>query len=122
MPVHVYRATVADASTVTWANFDNTSMVDSGESFGYVALEPGWYPWRVTNIVKYGYANGKTVGIALDGGSEGASNTNRAWSTMEGAYPPYLVVTYTQLSGGLPISAPGKMRVSGFRGTLGKSP
>lgn len=106
---------------VTGANF--TGTLQPSESVASVPVATGWVSWSVTEMVAWSYANNSPLYVATDGGSDGAANTNRRFSSMEAAaeFRPYLSVTYMQLTGGPgtpSISAPGKMGVSNFRGTM----
>lgn len=68
-----------------------------------------------------GQAGASALTLLIDGGVDGAADTNRYFVSMDGAEAqrPYLSVTYTlMIEGGVPISAPGRMRVSKLRGTM----
>lgn len=120
-PMRVYAYRVSDnvptISTVTGNNF--TGTLQPYESVTEVPLAPGWASWNVREMVAWAYANGSPLYIALDGGQDGATDTNRIFTSVEGAegYRPYLSITYMQqTSGGVSINAPGKMRAHKFRG------
>jgi beta-glucanase (GH16 family) len=106
--------TLPDPATVTWTSFAGT--LSSDLSVAEVTLVDGWWEWDVTSYVAAQYAASKAaVYIALDGSSDGAVDTNRSFAAVD--YPtsslrPQLVITYRLMSGGLPVAAPGTMRVT----------
>jgi hypothetical protein len=114
--------TLPDPATVTWTAFAGT--LSSDLSVADVTLTSGWFEWDVTTYVAAQYAASKAaVYIALDGSSDGASDTNRIFASVNNATTanrPQLVIVYTQLAcENCPsISAPGKMRVSKMKGTF----
>jgi hypothetical protein len=123
-PMRVYAYRVSDnvpvISMVTGNNF--TGTLQAAESYTDVPLTTGWYPWNVTTMAQWAYANASPLHIALDGGQDGSADTNRAFTSREGSasFRPYLSVTYTSLvgPGGPSISAPGKGRFNKFKGTF----
>jgi hypothetical protein len=125
MKVHAKRitGTVPDTTTVTGANFSGTVGADL--SVTDVALTTGWYEWSVLSAVQAVYTTRSPLYLLLDGGSDGAADTNRIFASVDHAttaYHPQLVITYTQHIGDPgttpSISAPGKMRVSKFKGKM----
>jgi len=112
MRVYVYGVSgTVPIATVTWADFAGT--LASATDVTEVTLTPGWFEWDITALVRAAYSADATLILALDGGSDGASDTNRIFSSVDGAYPPEIVVTYTQLTPeGIPVSAPGRFRIS----------
>lgn len=122
MNAYVYPVTGQSwtIANVTWNTLDN-SAVGSYESVTAVPLTAGWYSWTVTEMTKAAYAADGALTVLLDGGLDGAADTNRYFTSMDGteAQRPYLSVTYTLLTpGGVPVSAPGRMRVSKFKGAM----
>jgi len=104
---------------VTWATFDNAT-VGAYEDVKNVYISSDWVNWNVTSAVRAAYLGSYPLTLMLDGGSDGAADTNRRFTsidTTEEAYWPILVITYTQLVApeGPSISAPGKVRVSSGR-------
>ena len=124
MRIHAYRVTdnVPVISTVTGNNF--TGTLQPAESYTDVSTTPGWFAFNVLTMTQAAYAAGTPLYLALDGGSDGASDTNRIFASMDHAttaWRPRLKVTYTQLSGPPPapsIMSPGKMKIRG--GTKGR--
>lgn len=118
MRTYVYRVTgtVPNISTVTGNNFAGTlgaplPAVD-------VSLTPDWYSFNVLEAVQAAYAAGTPMYLAIDGGSDGAADTNRVFASMDHgttAWRPRLKVSYTQLSapGGTSAPTPGKGRWKG---------
>lgn len=99
MRIYAYRitGTLPDTTTVTWNNFAGTLT-----QLGYtnVALTSGWYEWDVTSAVAAAYAANPRVPvyIALDGKTDGAQDTNRAFASIDHAttaWRPQLVVSYS---------------------------
>jgi hypothetical protein len=116
MRVHArsISGTLPDLPTVTWNTFAGTLSEDL--SVADVLLGGGWAEWDVTTYVAAQYANSKApLYIVLDGGSDGIQDTNRIFASVENtnsSIRPQLVITYRLMSGGLPVSAPGTMRVT----------
>jgi hypothetical protein len=108
---------------VTWNLLDN-SVVGSSESYTDIPATTGWYYWEVTQAVATSYATSTPLTLLFDGGFDGASDTNRYFTSVDGTaeYIPYLSVTYTLLVGpeGPTISVPGSMRVVNFKGFMGQ--
>jgi hypothetical protein len=121
MNVYAYRISEpVDVTTIVWSTF-NLGWKNAYESVTAIPLTPGWYYWDVTTMTQWAYTNSSPLYVALDGGTTGSIDTNRLFVSREGTsgYRPYLVVTYMPLTqGGVPISAPGKMRVSKMKGTF----
>lgn len=114
--------TLPDPATVTWTSFAGT--LSSDLSVTDVSLVSSWLEWDVTSYVQAQYAASKAaVYVALEGSSDGASDTNRIFASVNNATTanrPQLVIVYTQLvdPAGPSISAPGKMRITRFRGVM----
>jgi hypothetical protein len=110
MRVHAYNVTgtIPTLSTVTWTSWAGTltelSVTD-------VPLSTGWVSWNILSTVQAAKADNSTMTLALDGGPDGASDTNRIFDQFE------VVIVYTNLVApeGPSISAPGKIRVSKAR-------
>ena len=104
--------TIPNLHTVTWASWAGTRS--SALSTASVPLATGWVEWNVLSAVQSAKANNATMTLILGGGANGASDTNRIFDQFE------IVIVYTQLVGpeGPSIPAPGKMRVTKFRGTF----
>jgi hypothetical protein len=124
MRTYVYPLTgnVPNISTVTWNTFDNSS-VGSAEGYTDVSLASGWFPFNVLQATQTAYNAGLPLYLMLDGGSNGAADTNRIFASMNHAttaWRPRLKVKYTQLSGPPPepsVPTPGKMKFkSGTKG------
>jgi len=116
MNLYVYPVTgqTWTMGNVTWNTLDNAT-VGVAESVTAVPTTTGWYSWTVTEAVKAAYAGASALTLLIDGGGDGAADTNRYFVSMDGAEAqrPYLSVTYTQLTdGGVPVSAPGRFRIS----------
>jgi hypothetical protein len=125
-PINIYASPVRGQDwtigNVTWATFDNADIYPYQYATldgAVVSLTPGWYNWRVTSEAQYSHANGTPMTILLSTGMSGDADTNRYFVSMEGSpsYHPVLTVTYTPLTappseGGVPVSAPGRIRVS----------
>jgi hypothetical protein len=117
---HNITGTVPTISTVTWNNFAGT--VGAALSGTSVTLTPGWVEWNILSAVRSAYDTSQPIYIMLYNGT-GVSDTNRIFASSEHAttsWKPQLVITYMQLTGpgGPSISAPGKFRVSTFRGKV----
>ncbi len=122
MNAYVYPVTGQSwtIANVTWNTLDN-SAVGAYESVTQVPLTAGWYSWTVTEAVQAAYAGASALTLLIDGGGDGAADTNRYFVSMDGAEAqrPYLSVTYTLLTpDGVPVSAPGRFRVSKLRGAI----
>lgn len=109
---YVYKVTNSfNAATVTWNTFDN--VIGNYIDYESCSLEDGWRSWNVTEAA----TAGETMYLLVDHYLDGATDTNRIFTSSEGAegYRPKVIVGYTLLSseGGPSISAPGKLRVSG---------
>jgi hypothetical protein len=122
MNAYVYPVTGQSwtIANVTWNTLDN-SAVGSYESVTAVPLTAGWYSWTVTEAVQAAYAGASALTLLIDGGNDGAADTNRYFVSMDGAEGsrPYLSVTYTLLThGGVPVSAPGRFRVVRLKGSI----
>jgi len=111
-------------STVTWDTYTGLSFEStplSSDATGVsasVSLTPGWVEWNVLTAVQSAYATSTPVYFAISDGVD-VVDTNRIFASHESEtteFRPQLVVTYTPLGGGLPLSAPGRLRVSEFRG------
>jgi hypothetical protein len=112
MPVKVYSVsgTLPNLATVTWntwagtlsAALDTTNVTLSGN-----------HSWNILPAVQAAYAARSSMVLALDGGPDSASDTNRILTS------PVISITYTQLTPeGIPVSAPGRFRVSKLRGAI----
>lgn len=123
-PMNAYVYPVTGQSwtigNVTWNTLDNAA-VGAYESVTAVPLTAGWYSWTVTEAVQAAYAGASALTLLIDGGQDGAADTNRYFVSMDGAEAqrPYLSVTYTLLTPeGIPVSAPGRFRVVNFKGSI----
>jgi hypothetical protein len=111
MRVRAYNVTgtIPVLSTVTWVSWAGT--LSAALSTAEVPLSTGWVSWNILSSAQAAKAGNATMTLALDGGPDGATDTNRIFDSIE------VVITYTQLAcENCPsISAPGKMRVSKAR-------
>jgi hypothetical protein len=102
MRISVSRVTGSppDLSTLSWSTF--AAPLAPAESSADVGLSPGWNEWTVTEAAKFAQANGGVLSLALDGGTVGATDTNRTFASSEHGTPslrPYLLVTYAMGQG-----------------------
>jgi hypothetical protein len=113
MRIHAYNVTgsIPNLHTVTW-NTDTSTRTEI--SVTDVPLAAGWSSWNILSAVQAAKTGNITMTLALDGGQDGALDTNRTFDAAE------IVITYTQLVGpaGPSISAPGKLRVSRLKGKV----
>jgi hypothetical protein len=113
MRIHAYNVTgsIPNLHTVTW-NTDTSTRTEI--SVTDVPLAAGWSSWNILSAVQAAKTGNITMTLALDGGQDGALDTNRTFDAAE------IVITYTQLVGpaGPSISAPGKFRVSRLKGKV----
>jgi hypothetical protein len=125
-PMRVYAKPVVGQTwgidNVTWNLLDN-SVVGTYESYTDVPTATGWYSWEVTQAASTAYTTSAPLTILFDGGENGARDTNRYFTSVDGTaeYIPYLSITYTLLVSpeGPTISVPGSMRVVNFKGFMG---
>jgi hypothetical protein len=122
--VTVYKTTPFVAETLTWNN-QPTSL--TALSTTAVGQDNSWYEWDITNYAQEVYASGDPLYLAIDGGTDGVADSNRRFASYEYTDDnliPRVVVIYHFVTGpdpGAPrIGAPGRMRVSKFRGLFGK--
>jgi hypothetical protein len=106
----------APISALTWSNSSSGTLVPV--SVRDVPLDFGWYSFDATNAVQHALGLGQSsIVLALDGGPDGSQDTNRQYYAI--LDPPGLqyltVMYYISSGGGVPVSAPGKMRISNGR-------
>jgi hypothetical protein len=117
MKIHAYPVTGGTwaIDNVTWNNFDGT--LGTKESTTEVSLTSGFFRFDITNICQSAYSGSTNVVVALDGGNDGAQDTNRTFASGDhgtSAFRPFLGINYTQQDpgGGTPLSAPGRWQIS----------
>jgi hypothetical protein len=129
MRVHAKRitGTLPDTTTVTWTNFAGT--LSSDLSVTDVSLISGWFEWDVLSAVQAAYAASPRTPLylSLDGGPDGAQDTNRIFASVDHAttaWRPQLSVTTQAPINLIPPAAPtghsvssGDNQVTLYRGT-----
>lgn len=125
-PMRVYVRQIIDNTPsipdATWNNYASTT----GENIAMalVGKTSGWVEWDLTTIGSPVYSADGILALEIDGGQDGAVDTNRAfYSDTSDTYEPMLIIVYTQLTAPPPspsIPAPGNLRVSSCRCKFGK--
>jgi len=111
---HGALAPVMRIAVAPWRYFWVTGTLSSVLSTTNVTLASGWFEWSVLSAVQAAYAARAPLYLALDGGTDGVSDTNRIFASADNsnsALRPQLVITYTQ-PGSIGPSAPQNMRLS----------